>query len=105
MRIREIAQTRVPYGYRMIRVLLNREGWKVGKDFVYRRLCKEEGLGLRKRPASKRRAAGKDAPDGTKPGLGDGLRFRSAAGWHEVPLVDRQKPFTQSLQNHGAGLF
>ena len=28
MRIREIAQTRVRYGYRMIRVLLNREGWK-----------------------------------------------------------------------------
>ena len=52
MRIREIAQTRVRYGYRMIRVLLNREGWKVGKDLVYR-LYKEEGLGLRKRPAGK----------------------------------------------------
>jgi len=56
MRIREIAQTRVRYGYRMIRVLLNREGWQVGKDLVYR-LYKEEGLGLRKRPAGKRRAA------------------------------------------------
>jgi hypothetical protein len=44
------------YGYRMIRVLLNREGWKVGKDLVYR-LYREEGLGLRKRPAGKRRAA------------------------------------------------
>jgi len=31
MRIREIAQTRVRYGYRKIRVLLNREGWAVGK--------------------------------------------------------------------------
>ena len=31
MRIREIAQTRVRYGYRKIRMLLNREGWKVGK--------------------------------------------------------------------------
>ena len=70
MRIREIAQTRVRYGYRMIRVLLNREGWKVGKDLVYR-LYKEEGLGLRKRPAGKRRrgstSAGTDVPDGTKP--------------------------------------
>jgi hypothetical protein len=47
MRIREIAQTRVRYGYRMIRVLLNREGRKVGKDLVYR-LNKERGLGLRK---------------------------------------------------------
>jgi putative transposase len=46
----------VRYGYRMIRVLLNREGWKVGKDLVYR-LYREEGLGLRKRPAGKRRAA------------------------------------------------
>ena len=67
MRIREIAQTRVRYGYRMIRVLLNREGWKVGKDLVYR-LYKEEGLGLRKRPAGKRTcgstSAGTDAPDG-----------------------------------------
>ena len=40
----------------MIRVLLNREGWKVCKDLVYR-LYKEEGLGLRKRPAGKRRSA------------------------------------------------
>ena len=55
MRIREIAQTRVRYGYRMIRVLLNREGWKAGKDLVYR-LYKEEGLGLRKRPAGRRHA-------------------------------------------------
>lgn len=55
MRMREIAQTRVRYGYRMIRVLLNREGWKVGKDLVYR-LYKEEGLGLRTRPAGRRRA-------------------------------------------------
>jgi hypothetical protein len=29
LRIREIAQARVRYGYREIRVLLNREGWKV----------------------------------------------------------------------------
>jgi putative transposase len=43
MRMREIAQTRVCYGYRKIRVLLNREGWNVGKDLVYR-LYKEEGL-------------------------------------------------------------
>ena len=42
MRIREIAQARVRYGYRKIRVLLNREGWDVGKYLVYR-LCKEEG--------------------------------------------------------------
>lgn len=33
--IREIAQSRVRYGYRKILVLLRREGWKVGKHLVY----------------------------------------------------------------------
>ena len=56
LRIREIAQTRVRYGYRKIRVLLNREGWKVGKKLVYR-LYREEGLDLRHKPRRKRRAA------------------------------------------------
>jgi len=54
MRIREIAQSRVRYGYRKIRVLLNREGWAVGKHLVYR-LFKEEGLALKKRPQRKRK--------------------------------------------------
>jgi putative transposase len=44
-RIREIAQVRISYGYRKIRVLLKREGWKVGKKLVYR-LYREEGLTL-----------------------------------------------------------
>ncbi len=56
MRILEIAQTRVRYGYRKIRVLLNREGWKVGKKLVYR-LYREEGLTLRHKPARRRRTA------------------------------------------------
>jgi len=56
MRIREIAQARVRYGYRKIRVLLNREGWDVGKYLVYR-LYKEEGLTLKRmKPAGKRKA-------------------------------------------------
>jgi putative transposase len=57
MRIREIAQARVRYGYRKIRVLLNREGWEVGKYLVYR-LYTEEGLTLKRmKPAGKRKAA------------------------------------------------
>ena len=55
LRIREIAQSRVRYGYRKIRVLLNREGWQVGKHLVYR-LYREEGLALKKRPQRKRKA-------------------------------------------------
>ena len=55
MRIRATAQSRVRYGYRKIRVLLDREGWDVGKYLVYR-LYKEEGLALKKRPQRKRKA-------------------------------------------------
>lgn len=54
-RIREIAQSRVRYGYRKILVLLRREGWQVGKHLVYR-LYKEEGLALKKRPQKRRKA-------------------------------------------------
>ena len=56
MRIREIAQTRVRYGYRKIRVLLNREGWKVGK-YLVERIYREEGLTLRQRRKRRRRVA------------------------------------------------
>ena len=55
-RINELAQTRVRYGYRKIRVLLTREGWAVGKQLVYR-LYREEGLTLRHRPPRRRKAA------------------------------------------------
>jgi putative transposase len=56
LRIREIAQTRVRYGYRKIRVLLNREGWKVGK-YLVERLYREEGLTLQQRRKRRRRVA------------------------------------------------
>jgi putative transposase len=48
MHIREIAQTRVRYGYRKIRVPLNREGWKVGKNLV-ERIYREEGCSYSER--------------------------------------------------------
>lgn len=56
LRIREMAQARVRYGDRKIRVLLNREGWKVGKKRVYG-LYREEGSTLRQRPRHWRRVA------------------------------------------------
>lgn len=50
MRIKEIAATRVHYGYRRVHVLLKREGFKDNHKRVYR-LYREEGLSLRlKRP-------------------------------------------------------
>ena len=49
-RLRELAQTRVRFGYRRLLVLLRREGWELGKKRCYR-LYTEEGLALRrKRP-------------------------------------------------------
>ncbi len=50
MRIRDIAQTRMRYGYFRIYILLRREGWVVNHKRVYR-LYREDGLSLRlKRP-------------------------------------------------------
>jgi putative transposase len=47
MRIREIAETRVRYGYLRIHILLRREGWRVNKKRVHR-IYREEGLNLRR---------------------------------------------------------
>jgi putative transposase len=89
MRMRELATSRIRYGYRKIRVLLNREGWKVGKKLVYR-IYREEGLGLRARPRSRRtvsehsrqkpRAAGPNhvwSLDFVSDECGSGHRFRA----------------------------
>jgi putative transposase len=89
LRMREIAQTRVRYGYRKIRVLVNREGWKVGKKLVYR-LYREEGLSLRQKARRHRRASQQrqervrpTAPDQVwsldfvADQLSDGRRFRA----------------------------
>lgn len=55
MRIRELAFSRVGYGYRRLHILLLREGWKVNHKRVYR-LYRDEGLGMR-RKTPKRRVA------------------------------------------------
>lgn len=50
MRIKDIANTRVHYGYRRVHVMLKREGWQDNVKRVYR-LYQEQGLSLRmKRP-------------------------------------------------------
>ncbi len=53
IRIRDLAQARVRYGYRRLHVLLLREGWKVNHKRVYR-LYREEGLSLRLKSKKKR---------------------------------------------------
>lgn len=52
-RIKEIAETRMRYGYRRIHVLLKREGWNVNLKRIYR-LYKELGLQLRNKTPKRR---------------------------------------------------
>ncbi|BBP98361.1 putative transposase [Burkholderia sp. SFA1] len=53
-RMREIAQTRVRYGYRRVHVLLKREGWRVSRNRVYQ-LYAEEQLQLRSKQPKRRK--------------------------------------------------
>lgn len=55
IRLRDVATSRVGYGYRRLHVLLWREGWRVNHKRVYRIYC-EEGLAMRKKPPRRRRA-------------------------------------------------
>lgn len=88
MRIKEIAATRVRYGYLRIHVLLLREGWKINRKRVYR-LYREESLHMRRRAprrhvSSRRRserplATGANeiwSMDVMSDGLGDGRKIR-----------------------------
>jgi putative transposase len=66
-RIKEIAETRVRYGYRRIHVLLRREGWLVNVKLV-NRLYREMSLQLRnkspKRKVKAKLREGREAPAG-----------------------------------------
>lgn len=55
MRLKELAGTRVRYGYRRLHVLLQREGWTVNHKRIYR-IYSEEGLSIRTRSPRRRRA-------------------------------------------------
>lgn len=48
IRLRDLAQARVSYGYRRLHILLRREGWQVNHKRVYR-LYREDGLQMRPR--------------------------------------------------------
>jgi putative transposase len=55
IRLRDLASSRIHYGYRRLHVLLRREGWVVNKKLVYRLYC-EEGLGIRRRKPRRRKS-------------------------------------------------
>jgi putative transposase len=70
MRIREIAATRVRYGYKRIHILLEREGWEINHKRVYR-LYREEGLNLRIKHKRKRPGAALRLPRQQAQGMND----------------------------------
>jgi putative transposase len=89
LRMKELAQTRVRYGYRRLHVLLRREGWALGKSLAYR-LYTEEALQLRsKRPKRRKMAVARReryvpkrpnqawSMDFVSDQLTDGTRFRA----------------------------
>jgi len=41
MRLKELAESRVRYGYRRLHILLQREGWHVNHKRLYRLYCEE----------------------------------------------------------------
>lgn len=75
MRLKELAEARVRYGYRRLHVLLQREGWHLNHKRTCR-LYSEEGLAIRTRSPRRRRAC----------------RYRSgradAAGMNDVWAMD-----------------
>ena len=56
LRIKEITQTRVHYGYRRVHVLLRREGYRDNVKRIYR-LYREQGLSLRLKRPKRNKAA------------------------------------------------
>ena len=66
IRLRDLAASRVHYGYPRLWVLLRREGWLVNKKLVYRLYC-EEGLGIRRRKPRRRRTS-RSVRHGRRPG-------------------------------------
>ena len=63
MRMKEITQTRVHYGYRRVHVLLRREGFKDNHKRIYR-LYRAEGMSLRYKRPKRNKAAQLRQPKG-----------------------------------------
>ena len=106
-RMKEIAATRVRYGYRRIHVLLRREGWPVNSKRVYR-LYREMGLQLRNK-TPKRRVKAKLRDDRRpamrpKRDLGDGFRARSAGHWSKTAGPDHHRYVLTVLAGDGGAV-
>ncbi|HCT5581748.1 TPA: IS3 family transposase [Enterobacter kobei] len=80
LRIREITETPIHYGYRRVHVMLRREGWRDNHKRIYR-LYSEQGLSLRlKRPRRNKSAQRRQPqPQGLYPNHVWGMDFVSDA--------------------------
>lgn len=80
LRIREITETRLHYGYRRVHILLRREGWRDNHKRIYR-LYSEQGLSLcLKRPHRNKSAPRRQPqPQGLYPNHVWGMDFVSDA--------------------------
>ena len=82
LRLRELAGSRVRYGYRRLTVLLKREGWEVNAKRVYR-IYSEEGLIVRTQKRKERArtpAHGAELGAAAEPEVEHGFRVTAAAG-------------------------
>jgi putative transposase len=90
MRIKELAMTRIRFGYLRLTVLLKREGWPVGKKLVYR-LYRELKLQVRskrrKKLASQQRGPPGDSA-ASQPTLVHGLCYRSIRRGAKIPRAN-----------------
>ncbi|HCB2860461.1 TPA: IS3 family transposase [Klebsiella aerogenes] len=80
LRIREITETRVHYGYRRVHVMLRREGWRDNHKRIYR-LYSEQGLSLRLKRSRRNKSAQRrqPQPQGLYPNHVWGMDFVSDA--------------------------
>jgi putative transposase len=96
MRIRELAGSRVRYGYRRLTVLLRREGWAVNTKRVYR-LYHEEGLQVCTKKRGKRAAQARvPLPEAARPNQRWSMDFVSDrltdGRWFRIlTVVDRHR--------------
>ena len=78
MRLRELAASRVRFGYRRLTVILRREGWRVNPKRIYR-LYTEDGLTVRTKVRKKlARRARVPTPTATRPNAKWSMDFLSA---------------------------
>jgi putative transposase len=78
MRLRELAASRVRFGYRRLTVILRREGWRVNPKRIYR-LYTEDGLTVRTKLRKKLvRRSGVPTPRATRPNQKWSMDFMSA---------------------------